>query len=70
MEMEQRPRETPHKFVIPKSFYVPEGNVRLLSPQHWAQHWAQTQKDWKPNQGAGCEMVDDKVTLFWKQQKC
>jgi hypothetical protein len=26
-----------HSFDIPESFYVPEGNVRLLSPQHWAQ---------------------------------
>jgi hypothetical protein len=55
-----------HKFVIPKSFYVPEGNVRLLSPQHWAQ----TQKDKKPKQGTGCETLGDKVTLFWNQRKC
>jgi hypothetical protein len=33
-----------HKFVIPKSFYVPQGNVRLLSPQHWVQ----AQGDRKP----------------------
>ena len=26
-----------HKFIIPKSYYIPEGGVRLLSPQHWAQ---------------------------------
>ena len=25
------------KFRIPNSYYVPEGKVRLLSPQHWAQ---------------------------------
>ncbi len=25
-----------HKFVIPKLFYVPSGDVRLFSPQHWA----------------------------------
>jgi hypothetical protein len=24
-----------NKFVIPTLFYVPHGNVRLLSPQHW-----------------------------------
>ena len=30
-----------HKFKIPKSFYSPDGGVRLLSTQHWAQ----TQKD-------------------------
>jgi hypothetical protein len=54
-----------HKFIIPKSFYVKEGNVRLLSPQHWAQ----TQKDAKPKQGTGSETVGDRVTLFWKQRK-
>lgn len=26
-----------HKFIIPNSFYVPQGGIRLLSPQHWAQ---------------------------------
>jgi hypothetical protein len=26
--------------------------------------------DRKPTQGTGCEMVDNKITLFWKQQKC
>ena len=26
-----------HKFIIPKSYYVPDGKVRLLSPQHWGQ---------------------------------
>ena len=25
-----------HKHLIPHSYYVPEGKVRLLSPQHWA----------------------------------
>ena len=30
-----------HKFKVPKSFYLRDGGVRLLSPQHWAQ----TQKD-------------------------
>jgi hypothetical protein len=52
-----------HKFVIPKSFYVPSGKVRLLSPQHWAQ----TQKD-KTN-GTGSETLHDKVTLFWNGHK-
>lgn len=26
-----------HTFTIPNSYYVPEGRVRLLSPQHWSQ---------------------------------
>ena len=47
-----------YKFTIPNSFYVPAGNVRLLSPQHWAQ----AQKD---PQGTGSETVGNKVTLFW-----
>ncbi len=42
-----------HKFLIPKSFYVESGNVRLLSPQHWAQ----TQHD-KSN-GTGSETLND-----------
>ena len=25
-----------HTFIIPKSFYAPNGGVRLLRPQHWA----------------------------------
>merc|ERR1712070_294894 len=25
-----------HRFKIPKSYYVPRGGCRLLSPQHWA----------------------------------
>ena len=25
-----------HTFRIPRSYYIPSGNVRLLSPQHWA----------------------------------
>jgi hypothetical protein len=54
-----------HKFLIPKSFYVKEGDVRLLSPQHWAQ----TQKDVKPIQGTGSETVANQVTLFWNQRK-
>jgi hypothetical protein len=49
-----------HKFLIPKLFYVKEGNVRLLSPQHWAQ----MQGDTKPKQGTGSETDTDKATLF------
>jgi hypothetical protein len=26
-----------HEFNIPNSYYVPDGHIRLLSPQHWAQ---------------------------------
>ena len=27
-----------HDFLIPHSYYVPHGNCKLLSPQHWAKH--------------------------------
>ena len=54
-----------HKFLIPKSFYVKEGNVRLLSTQQWAQ----TQRDTKPIQGTGSETVANQITLFWNQRK-
>lgn len=54
-----------HKFKIPKSYYVPAGNIRLLSPQHWAK----AQNDRTPLQGTGCETLDNQVTLFWNQRK-
>ena len=50
---------TPHRFETPKSYYVPDGNVRLLSPQHWAK----TQKD---KLGTGSETLQHQVTLFLK----
>ena len=54
-----------HIFLIPKSYYIPDGNVRLLSPQHWAK----TQKDTKPIVGT-LETTDHKSsTLQWKQRK-
>ena len=54
-----------HTFLIPNSFYVPSGSVRLLSPQHWAQG----QKDRKPIQGTGTTTDAMNITLFWKQRK-
>ena len=33
-----------HTFTIPNSYYVPGGNVRLLSPQHWAQTQARDKR--------------------------
>ena len=51
-----------HTFRIPNSYYVPHGGVRLLSPQHWAQH----QKD---SAGTGSETLAKTCTLFWKQRQ-
>ena len=40
-----------HDIRLPNSLYVPEGGVRLLSPQHWAQHARYN----RPNpRGTGC----------------
>ena len=54
-----------HRFEIPNSYYVPDGNVRLLSPQHWAQ----AQKDTTPTQGTGETTDANNVTLFWNQRQ-
>ena len=51
----------PHTFVIPNSFYIPEGKTRLLSPQHWAQ--AQPGKG--KRDGTGETTTALKTTLFW-----
>jgi hypothetical protein len=54
-----------HRFKIPNSFYVPDGKVRLLSPQHWAQ----AQKDEKPIQGTGETTTSTHVDMFWGQRE-
>lgn len=51
-----------HVFTIPKSLYVPNCGVRLLSPQHWAQQ----QRD--KTRGTG-EYTDDKeCVLYWNNR--
>ncbi len=54
-----------HSFKIPNSFYVPQGGVRLLSPQHWAK----AQGDRKPVEGTGETTNSKEVTLYWNQHK-
>ncbi len=53
---------TTHTFLIPNSYYVPDGKVRLLSPQHWAQSQTSSRKKREScgerTTGNGCE-------LFW-----
>ena len=51
-----------HKFKIPNSYYVPEGGVRLLSPQHWAQT---QRKQYGKNTQYGCNTRHDRVTMYW-----
>ena len=49
-----------HKFLIPNSYYIPQGKVRLLSPQHWAK----TQQR-KRSTMTHCQTDHEKVTLSW-----
>jgi len=54
-----------HTFLIPKSYYVPQGKVRLLSPQHLAQQL----KDVKPQEGTRCITESRQITLEWAQRQ-
>ena len=49
-----------HTFHIPNSYYVPDGGVRLLSPQHWAK----SQKDCKPTPGTGATTLHTSCKIF------
>ena len=51
--------------LIPKSFYVPEGGVRLIS----SQHWEQIQHNFKPRLGTMETTNHLSITLYWKQRK-
>jgi Reverse transcriptase (RNA-dependent DNA polymerase) len=50
-----------HAFTIPNSFYVPDGKVCLMSPQHWAQS-AKNGRAWEETGSENC-------TLYWKDGK-
>ena len=52
-----------HQFRIPRSYYIPEGNLRLLSPQHWAKAIGGTNRE--RSNSAGETTTGDKTTLFW-----
>jgi len=65
-------------FRIPNSYFVPEGNMRLLSPQHWAQtqgkaqQYKQAKNSHKnypsPHMPLCGETTDDrKCVLYWNQ---
>jgi hypothetical protein len=54
-----------HTFTIPNSYYVPDGQVRLLSPQHWSQ--TQTKSS---QQGQCGEYTNGReCVLFWRGGK-
>ena len=54
-----------HTHIIPNSYYIPQGHVRLLSPQHWAQ--SRTGKDKRG--GAGTMTTAVSCKLFWNDNK-
>ena len=52
-------------FTIPHSYYVPDGDARLLSPQHWAKHMKASQRP--PTAVAPEQTFHDKVILTWNK---
>jgi hypothetical protein len=54
-----------HTMVIPNSFYVPDGKMRLLSPQHWAQHRTGVDKRY----GSGEYTNALQTVLYWNNKK-
>jgi hypothetical protein len=50
-----------HTFAIPNSYYVPDGRVRLLSPQHWSQ----TQTSGPERDQCGEYTNGRECVLFW-----
>ena len=55
-----------HEFTIPNSIYVPTAKVRLLSPQHWAQHYKRQQRTNGRQNLIAEETTDDtKCILRW-----
>jgi hypothetical protein len=57
-----------HKFTKPNANYVPQGRVRLLSPQHWAKS-VEKCKQQDPCSPI-CETYSDCVILRWNQREC
>ena len=57
-----------HKFLIPNSYYIPEGGCKLLSPQHWAK----TQSNGKDFAKVGESTNSRNCTLYWQAhgKKC
>ena len=56
-----------HHFKIPNSYYVPDGGMRLLSPQHWAQSQIKQKKS--KHNGIGSNTYHDRVSLYWNDSK-
>ena len=53
-----------HTFDIPNSYYIPDGKVRLLSPQHWAQTQNGNNRN-KIQDNCGESTNAKQCTLYW-----
>ena len=58
-----------HKFRIPNSYYVPQGNCRLLSPQHWAKTQLGPYATASRLDGIGETTTHNKCVLFWDKRQ-
>jgi hypothetical protein len=54
------------ELLIPNLYYVPKSEVRLLSPQHWAQ---QVRDHYPQRRGTLCATYYDETTHHWNQQR-
>jgi hypothetical protein len=54
------------QITIPNSYYVPNCEMRLLSPQHWAQ---EMKDDYPLPDGKLCSTYHNRILLRWNQQK-
>ena len=57
-----------HTFTLPNSYYIPEGGLRLLSPQHWSQ---ELMKQSIGNRKRPPRLITDnkQMTLQWNNHK-
>lgn len=58
---------TTQQIQIPNSLYVPEGGVRLLSPQHWAQEMSPNDNDEIDEQEVWCITNKNNIILHWNK---
>jgi hypothetical protein len=55
-----------HKVRIPRTIYSENNRSKLLSPQHWSQ---EANDRYPVRNGTWCATLDDRIILFWDQQK-
>ncbi len=55
-----------HDHTIPDLYYVPDGQVQLLSPQHWMQK-TMSKQEWH-HHSHSCITKHDHILLTWKDK--